>query len=81
MMRLMGTPEIWTDSALYLRIYSLGMIPQMLYNMGTNILRAIGDSSGRSTFDRASLVNIVLDVVFIAVFGWGRGGRGAGHCT
>ena len=51
MMRLMGTPEeILADSALYLRIYSLGMIPQMLYNMGTNILRAIGDSSGRSTF-------------------------------
>ena len=40
-----GHPEeILADSALYLRIYSLGMIPQMLYNMGTNILRAIGDS-------------------------------------
>ena len=45
MMRLLGTPdEILPDAALYLRIYFLGMIPQMLYNMGTNILRAIGDS-------------------------------------
>lgn len=42
-MRLLGTPdEILPDAALYLRIYFLGMIPQMLYNMGTNILRAIG---------------------------------------
>ena len=73
MMRLMGTPEeILADSALYLRIYSLGMIPQMLYNMGTNILRAIGDSKRPLYFlIAASLVNIVLDVVFIAVFGLG----------
>lgn len=76
MMRLMGTPEeILADSALYLRIYSLGMIPQMLYNMGTNILRAIGDSKRPLYFlIAASLVNIALDVVFIAVFGWGVAG-------
>ena len=76
MMRLMGTPEeILADSALYLRIYSLGMIPQMLYNMGANILRAIGDSKRPLYFlVAASLVNIVLDVVFIAVFGWGVAG-------
>ena len=76
MMRLMGTPEeILADSALYLRIYSLGMIPQMLYNMGANILRAIGDSKRPLYFlIAASLVNIVLDVVFIAVFGWGVAG-------
>ena len=73
MMRLLGTPdEILPDAALYLRIYFLGMIPQMLYNMGTNILRAIGDSKRPLYFlIAASLVNIVLDVVFIAVFGWG----------
>ena len=42
-MRLLGTPdEILPDAALYLRIYFLGMIPQMIYNMGTNILRAVG---------------------------------------
>ena len=73
-MRLLGTPdEILPDAALYLRIYFLGMIPQMLYNMGTNILRAIGDSKRPLYFlIAASLVNIVLDVVFIAVFGWAR---------
>ena len=72
-LRLMDTPDdVLPLAILYLRIYFLGMIPQMLYNMGTNILRAIGDSKRPLYFlIAASLVNIVLDVVFIAVFGWG----------
>ena len=76
MMRLMGTPEeILDQSTLYLRIYFLGMIPQILYNTGTYILRAIGDSKRPLYFlIAASLVNIVLDVVFIAVLGWGVAG-------
>lgn len=75
-LRLMGTPEeILGDAALYLRIYFLGMIPQILYNMGTNILRAAGDSKRPLYFlIVASLVNIVLDIVFIAVFHWGVAG-------
>ncbi|WP_294572571.1 MATE family efflux transporter [uncultured Subdoligranulum sp.] len=75
-LRLMGTPqEILGDAALYLRIYFLGMIPQILYNMGTNILRAAGDSKRPLYFlIVASLVNIVLDVVFIAGFHWGVAG-------
>ena len=78
MMRLMGTPdEILDASTLYLRIYFLGMIPQILYNTGTYILRAIGDSKRPLYFlIAASLVNIVLDVVFIAV---GRGRCGHRH--
>ena len=76
MMRLMGTPdEILAASTMYLRIYFLGMIPQILYNTGTYILRAIGDSRRPLYFlIAASLVNIVLDVVFIALLGWGVAG-------
>ena len=76
MMRLMGTPdEILAASTMYLRIYFLGMIPQILYNTGTYILRAIGDSKRPLYFlIAASLVNIVLDVVFIALLGWGVAG-------
>lgn len=76
MMRLMGTPEEILDaSTLYLRLYFLGMIPQILYNTGTYILRAIGDSKRPLYFlIAASLVNIVLDVVFIAALGWGVAG-------
>lgn len=75
-LQLMGTPaEILGDAALYLRLYFLGMIPQILYNMGTNILRAAGDSKRPLYFlIVASLVNIVLDIVFIAIFHWGVAG-------
>ena len=42
---LMGVPdEIMTYATDYVRIYFLGMIPMMIYNMGSGILRAIGDS-------------------------------------
>ena len=38
------TPEAMSGAVLYLRIYFLGMIPNVIYNMGTGILRAVGDS-------------------------------------
>lgn len=75
-LRLMGTPaEICGTAVLYLGIYFLGMIPQMLYNMGTSILRAIGDSKRPLYFlIIASIINIVLDLLFVAVFRWGVAG-------
>lgn len=73
---LMQTPaEIIDAATLYLQIYFLGMIPQIIYNMGTNILRAVGDSKRPLYFLLiASLVNIVLDIVFVAGFKWGVAG-------
>lgn len=73
---LMQTPaEIIDAATLYLQIYFLGMIPQIIYNMGTNILRAVGDSKRPLYFlIIASLVNIVLDIVFVAGFSWGVAG-------
>ena len=76
---LMHTPaDIVADAALYLRVFFLGMAPQMLYNMGTNILRAVGDSKRPVYFlVLASLVNIALDLLFVAVLGWGVAGAAA----
>lgn len=73
---LMDTPaEILDTSALYLRIYFLGMIPQMLYNMGTAILRAVGDSKRPLYFlVIASLCNVALDLLFVLGFRWGVAG-------
>ena len=64
-LRLMQTPdEIVGMASEYLQIYFLGMIPQMIYNMGTNILRAVGDSKRPLYFlIVASIVNIVLVAV------------------
>lgn len=51
------------------------MVPQMLYNMGTSILRAVGDSKRPLYFlIIASIVNIVFDLVFVAGLGWGVAG-------
>lgn len=75
-MVLMDTPaEIVGQATVYLQIYFLGMIPQFIYNMGTNILRAVGDSKRPLYFlIIASVVNIVLDVLFVAGFHWGVAG-------
>lgn len=69
----MQTPaEILDMATLYLRIYFLGMIPQGIYNMGTNILRAVGDSKRPLYFlIISSLVNIALDILLVAVLPWG----------
>ena len=67
----MKTPaEALPDAILYLRICFLGMIPNVVYNMGTGVLRAIGDSRRPLYFlIAASLCNIVLDLVLILVVG------------
>ena len=63
------TPEAMPGAVLYLRVYFLGMIPNVVYNMGTGILRAIGDSRRPLYFlMAASLCNIVLDLVLVLVF-------------
>lgn len=70
---LLNTPEdIMEASVSYMRIYFLGMIPSMLYNMGAGILRAIGDSKRPLYFLIASCgINIVLDLFFVVTLGMG----------
>jgi len=66
------TPETIDDAALYLQVYFLGMIANVVYNMGTGILRAIGDSRRPLYFlIAASVCNIVLDIVLVVVFRMG----------
>lgn len=66
-LQAMGTPkETLEDSILYLRIYFLGLIGNLLYNMGAGILRAIGDSKRPLYFLIVGcLTNIVLDIVLV----------------
>ncbi len=72
----MHTPEDVMDHAVtYIRIYFLGMIPNLLYNMGAGILRAVGDSRRPLYFLIGScFVNIILDVVLVAVLRMGVAG-------
>lgn len=80
-MRLIGMPsDIFDIAVTYLHIYFLGSIPTMIYNMGSSILRSMGDSKHPLyILVVACLANMVLDVLFVAVFGWGI--RGAAWAT
>ncbi len=74
--RLIGVPEnIMADSISYLRIYFGGIIAMMTYNMGAGILRAVGDSKTPLYFlIISSIVNIILDMVFVIVLDMGVAG-------
>jgi putative MATE family efflux protein len=72
----LGTPDsVFSDANTYIRIYFLGIGALILYNTSAGILRAVGDSRHPLYFlIIASLINIVLDLVFVAVFHWGIAG-------
>ena len=74
--RMIGVPEnIMADSISYLRIYFGGIIAMMTYNMGAGILRAVGDSKTPLYFlIISSIVNIILDMVFVIVLDMGVAG-------
>lgn len=74
----MGTPEeVMASSVLYLRIYFMGLLAVLIYNMGSGILRAIGDSKTPLYFlIVSSVLNIILDVVFVTQFKMGIAGVG-----
>lgn len=75
----MGTPEdILEGSTLYFRIYFLGSLPFVLYNCCVGILQSVGDSRHPLYYlIISSVVNIVLDLVFIGVFHMGVGSAAA----
>ena len=68
-LRLMSTPEpVLPLAALYLRIYFGGMVANMLYNFGSAILRAVGDTKRPMYFlTFAGVVNVVLNLIFVIV--------------
>lgn len=76
LLRLMGTPdEVLPDALSYIRIYFAGMIPSLIYNIGSGLLRAVGDSRRPLLFlIAACMTNIVLDVLFVAGFEMGVAG-------
>lgn len=67
LLRLMDTtPDTIADATLYLQVYFLGMIPNVVYNMGTGVLRAVGDTKKPLYFlIAASVCNIVLDLLLV----------------
>ncbi|GLB30497.1 MATE family efflux transporter [Lacrimispora amygdalina] len=75
---LMGTPQsVMPASAAYLRIFFCGSLFNLVYNMGSGVLRAVGDSKRPLIFlCISSVINIVLDLVFVVIFQLGTAGVG-----
>lgn len=81
MLHAVGIPaDVFPESSTYLSIYFAGISFNLIYNMGSGILRAIGDSKRPLYFlIVACIINIILDFIFVKYFGWGV--AGAGYAT
>lgn len=69
-LKLMSTPkDVFVEATGYLRVYFLGSLAVVLYNVGMSILQAMGDSKRPLYYlVISSCVNIVLDMIFCGVF-------------
>ncbi len=76
LLRMMDTPEdVFPLAVHYIQVYFLGMIPSMVYNMGSGILRAMGNSQSALYYLlTAGIINIGLDLWFVVGLGWGTAG-------
>lgn len=76
LLRLLGLPEdIMPQAVLYLRIYLSGIIIFFGFNGTSAVLRGLGDSKTPLYFlIIATIANIILDLLFVAVFKWGIAG-------
>ena len=76
MLRLMSTPDdVFPQAKVYLQIYFSGALGLLIYNMGSGILRAVGDTRRPLYFlIFTSVLNTVLDLVFVIVFRAGIAG-------
>ncbi len=76
LLSLMGTPDDVIDQAtLYMRIYFIGMPVNMLYNFGSAILRAVGDTKRPLYFLLiAGVINVILNLIFVIAFSMGVAG-------
>ena len=69
------TSDILPLAVSYMRIYLLGLVPTMIYNVGSGVLRAVGDSKRPLYFLIVScFVNIVFDILFVCLFKMGVNG-------
>lgn len=74
---MQAPPEVLDLAVLYLRIYFLGMTSTMVYNFGSAILRAVGDTKRPLYYLlSAGIVNVVLNLFFVIACKMGVAGVG-----
>lgn len=65
-------PDVLPEAIEYFRYYFLGAIALVMYNICRGIMNAVGDSKRPLYYlIFSSILNIVLDVLFVGVFKWG----------
>lgn len=76
MLEFMATPaDVFNDAVTYLTIYFMGLSGLLIYNIGSGILRAVGDTTRPLYFlILTSVLNIILDLLFVIVFKMGIAG-------
>ncbi len=76
LLALMGTPEdVLPLSALYMKIFFLGMPVNLIYNFGSAVLRAVGDTRRPLYFLlMAGIVNVILNLFFVIALSMGVAG-------
>lgn len=76
LLRFMATPDdVLPEASVYLRIYFSGVSGLLIYNMGSAILRAVGDTRRPLMFlVFSSFLNIGLDLLFVISFRLGIAG-------
>lgn len=78
LLKAIGVPsDVFEQASQYLAIYFWGITFTLIYNMGSGILRAVGDSKRPLYFlIISSVVNIILDFLFVKSLHWGVIGAG-----
>lgn len=70
--------DSYHTAVLYMRIYFLGILSTFIFNIGSGIMRAIGDSKRPLYYLMvSSFINIILDILFVIVFHLGVAGAAA----
>lgn len=74
--KLLALPEhLVPDATLYFSVYAIGLVFMFGYNGVSGVLRGLGDSKTPLYFlIIATILNIILDLLFVLVFGWGIAG-------
>lgn len=81
-LRWMNTPaDVLPNSIVYFRIYFAGSLFHVLYNACSGVFQAVGDSKHPLIYLIISSVsNVILDLLFVAVFKWGIAGAAIATC-
>ena len=81
-LRWIQTPaDVLENATAYLRLYLLSLISIVSYNMGSGILRALGNTKSPTLYQLAGgIANIIGNTLFICFLDWGVQGAAFGHC-